>query len=64
MRVYFVLQLAPAQMRLAGEKDGALDLGAGEACLLLGESVDVVEAADEDEVGDLFDDLEWVGDPA
>jgi hypothetical protein len=59
-----VLELAPPKVCLAGQEHRALDLGPGDAGLLLGQRLNVVEAADEQQVGDLLDDLQRVADAA
>lgn len=48
-------------MLLARSEQDAV-AGAGEARLLFGKRVQVVQPADEQQIGDLLDDLQWVGD--
>ena len=58
-----VLEPRPAQVLLIRSEDDALTLP-GAVGLLLGQGVEVVQAPDEQQVGDLLDDLQRVGDAA
>ena len=59
-----VLEGRPPEVLLAGREDLVLDLRAEPAGLVLLEGLKVIEAPYEQQVGDLLDHLERVGDPA
>ena len=59
-----VLEPRPAQVVLTGLEDRTLDRLAGAAGLVLRGRLQVVEPADEEQVGDLLDHLQGVGDAA
>src|SRR5699024_12242646 len=59
-----VAQLPPAQVLLAGQEHRILDGAAGHARLPLGEHLQIVEPADEQQVGDLLDHLDRIADAA
>jgi len=59
-----VLEVAPPQVRLTGQERRVLDRATIDTRLLLREHLQVVQAAEEQEVGDLLDHLEGVADPA
>jgi hypothetical protein len=59
-----LLEAGPAELVLCGGEDGVLD-GLLEAVgLVFLEGVELVEALDEEQVGELLDDGEWIGDAA
>ena len=60
---FIVLEHRPPEVLLAGAEPDALAL-AGASGLLLGQRVEVIQAADEQQVGDLFDHLQRIGDAA
>jgi hypothetical protein len=59
-----ILELGPPQVGLVWVEDRVLEGFAGDVRFAFGERLDIVEAADEQQVGELFDDFEGVGDAA
>ncbi len=59
-----ILELAPPQMRLIGAEYRVVQGFAGDGRFAFGEDLDVVKAADEQQIGELFDHFKGVGDAA
>ena len=54
--------VSPAALAVAFREDAALDGLAETVSLIFGESLQIVEAAEEEQVSDLLNDFEGVGD--